>query len=50
MHHGTDMNASHFGVKRSKVKVTMEQSMLEKQHFLGLLTRYLEKYELWWQR
>jgi len=23
MHHGTEMNASHFGVKRSKVKVTV---------------------------
>jgi len=29
MHYGTEMNASQFGVKRSKVKVMVELSMLE---------------------
>jgi len=29
MRYGTEMNASQFGVKRSKVKVTVEESMLE---------------------
>jgi len=29
MHHGTEMNASHFGVKISKVKVMMKYNMLE---------------------
>jgi len=29
MHYGTEMNASQFGVKRSNVKVMLEQSMLE---------------------
>jgi len=29
MHCGTEMSASHFGIKRSKVKVTVEYNMLE---------------------
>jgi len=44
MHYGTEMNASQFGVKRSKVKVTVEFFKCRKQHFLDLLTWYLEKY------
>jgi len=40
MLYGTEMNASQFGVKRSKVKVTVE--VCWKQH---LLTRCLEKYQ-----
>ena len=37
------MNASSFGVKRSKFKVTVRSTMMENALF-GLLTRYLKNY------
>jgi len=43
MHFGTKMNASSFGVKRSKFKVTVG-STCWKMHFLALLRRYTENY------
>jgi len=42
MHYGTEINASQFGVKRSRVKVNQGNKVYCKQHFLGLLTRRLE--------
>jgi len=42
-HIGTEMNASQFGFKTSKVKVTMELKYTETA-LSGLLTRCLEKY------
>jgi len=43
MHYGTEMNVSQFGVRKSKVKVMVEQGVLVTR-FLGLLTRCLDKY------
>jgi len=40
MHYGTEMNASQFGVKRSRSRNKVHW----KQHFLVLLTQCLEKY------
>jgi len=41
MRYGTGINASQFGVEKSKVKVTVEQSMLEKE-LSGLVDMCLE--------